>query len=316
MTPDERPDLTCEGPGERPGERPGDRPDVLPDVLPGTSIDIDWNHARAANLANWEDRAVLHEQAYGLDRFADPRYLTPVVEDDLPVLAEHLPGRSLAGLDLVHLQCHLGTDTIALARAGARVTGVDFSPSALAVARRLAASTNTAATWVQTDVLEARAAVSGDFDVVYTSIGTICWLPDLDRWAAQVVALLRPGGIFYIRDGHQMLYTLDENAEDLRLRYRYFPNGQAETWDDPTTYAGSGTVAHSRTYEWPHPISEVVGALLRAGLRLERLDEGRTLPWQFSGRMVEESPGRYVWPGEERDRVPCTFTVVARRPAG
>ncbi|WP_194763874.1 class I SAM-dependent methyltransferase [Microbacterium sp. UFMG61] len=278
----------------------------------GSNIEIDWEAAREANLKNWDDRVPLHEAAYGLDAFDDPQHISDVVSDDLPVLSRFLPGKRLTGLDLCHLQCHIGTDTISLARSGAHVTGVDFSAPALRVAAALAERVQVDATWVETDVLNARSAVTGDFDVVYTSIGTICWLQDLDRWAAQIVALLRPGGTFYIRDGHPALLSLDENAELLTTRYSYFGDGRAQQWDDESTYAGDGTVAHSRTYEWPHPLSEILGALLRAGLHIVHFDEGRTLPWQFSPRMVEVPRG-YAWPDAERDLIPCTYTIVARK---
>jgi 2-polyprenyl-3-methyl-5-hydroxy-6-metoxy-1,4-benzoquinol methylase len=276
-------------------------------------VDIDWEHARAANRANWDDRVPIHEGAYGVEAFADPDHRSDVVRDDLPALTPWLPGGSLAGLDVCHLQCHIGTDTVSLAREGARVTGVDFSPPALASAAALAERLGVEVTWVETDVLDARAAVTGDFDVVYTSIGTICWLADLDRWAAQVAALLRPSGVFYIRDGHPALYALDEDADELVTRYRYFPDGTAQQWDDPGTYLGEGTVAHPRTYEWPHPLSEIVNALLGAGLRIRRLDEGRTLPWQFSPRMEPTGDGSWAWPETERDRLPTTYTIVATR---
>lgn len=278
----------------------------------GSNVEIDWEAARTANLQNWDDRVPLHEAAYGLDAFDDANHLSDVVSDDLPVLDRFATGGSLSGLDLCHLQCHIGTDTISLARAGARVTGVDFSEPALRAAAALAERTGVSATWVHTDVLDARNAVSGDFDVVYTSIGTICWLQDLDRWAAQIVALLRPGGTFFIRDGHPALLALDEDAEGFATRYSYFGDGRAQQWDDESTYAGDGTVAHSRTYEWPHPLSEILGALLRAGLRLVHFDEGRTLPWRFSPRMVEVPRG-YAWPEAERNLIPCTFTIVARK---
>jgi len=278
----------------------------------GNNVEIDWEAARAANLQNWDDRVPLHEAAYGLEAFDDPHHLSDVVSDDLPVLERFATGESLSGLDLCHLQCHIGTDTVSLARAGARVTGVDFSEPALRAAAALAARTGVSATWIHTDVLEARDAVSGDFDVVYTSIGTICWLQDLDRWAAQIVALLRPGGTFFIRDGHPALLAVDEGAETLTTRYPYFGDGRAQRWDDGSTYAGDGTVAHTQTYEWPHPLSEILGALLRAGLRIVHFDEGRTLPWQFSPRMVEVPRG-YAWPEGERDLIPCTFTIVARK---
>ncbi|WP_285365557.1 MULTISPECIES: bifunctional 2-polyprenyl-6-hydroxyphenol methylase/3-demethylubiquinol 3-O-methyltransferase UbiG [unclassified Microbacterium] len=278
----------------------------------GSNIDIDWTVARDANQDNWNDRVPLHEVAYGLDEFDDPSHLSDVVSADLPVLRRFLPDGRITGLDLCHLQCHIGTDSVSLARAGATVTGVDFSAPALAAAEALAERTGVSATWIETDVLDARAAVTGDFDVVYTSIGTITWLDDLDRWAAQIVGLLRPGGTFFIRDGHPALYALDEDAPTLVTRYPYFGDGRAQRWDDESTYAGDGKVAHPRTYEWPHPLSEILGSLLKAGLRLLHFDEGRTLPWRFSPRMVEV-PGGYAWPEAERNLLPCTYTVVARK---
>ncbi|QYI98537.1 methyltransferase domain-containing protein [Curtobacterium flaccumfaciens pv. flaccumfaciens] len=276
-------------------------------------VDVDWDHARATNRANWDDRVPIHEGAYAIDALADPGHRSDVVREDLPALMPWLPNGSLAGLDVCHLQCHIGTDTVSLAREGARLTGVDFSPAALASAAGLASRLGLDVTWVETDVLDARAAVTGDFDVVYTSIGTICWLPDLDRWAAQVAGLLRPGGVFFIRDGHPALYALDEDADELVTRYRYFPDGTAQQWDDAGTYVGDGTVANTRTFEWPHPLSEIVNALLGAGLRLRRLDEGRTLPWRFSSRMVETDTGSWAWPDHDRDRIPTTYTIVATR---
>ena len=114
-----------------------------------------------------------------------------------------------------------------------------------------------------------------------------------------------------------MLGSLDEYAPNLTLRYRYFGDGNALQWDEDGTYVGDGKVAHTRTFEWPHPISEVVTVLLRQGLDLVALDEGKTLPWQFSPRMqpvAREPDADYQWPEGERDLVPCTFTVVARRP--
>ena len=139
-----------------------------------SNVEIDWEAARSANLQNWNDRVPLHEAAYGLDAFDEPSHLSDVVSDDLPVLSRFVRGGTLSGLDLCHLQCHIGTDTISLARAGATVTGVDFSSPALRAAEALANRAGVSATWVHTDVLDASNAVSGDFDVVYTSIGTIC----------------------------------------------------------------------------------------------------------------------------------------------
>jgi SAM-dependent methyltransferase len=276
-------------------------------------IEVEWKSARASNRDNWEDRVPLHEKAYAISDLDDPDYLTGIVRTDLAALRLFLPGGTVSGLDVCHLQCHIGTDTLSLARAGAQVTGIDFSPSALESAAKLAQRMGIEATWIETDVLEARAAVEGDFDLVYTSIGTITWLPDLDRWAAQVAGLLRAGGLFYIRDGHPALYTLDEHADALQLKYPYFGNGRAQVWDDESTYVGDGKVAHSRTYQWAHPLSEILNSLIRAGLQILRLDEDNSIPWKFSPRMVEV-PGGYAWPLPERDLVPCTYTIVARKP--
>lgn len=285
---------------------------------------VGWETARDANRALWDDRAVLHEDLYDAHALAaDPAAISSVIRDDLPVLLQHLdtntpastdiPGRPLAGIDLLHLQCHIGTDTLSFARLGARVTGLDFSPASLDVAQRLADEAGLEIAWAESDVLAAREAVPGDFDVVYTSVGTIVWLSDLAAWATQIAALLRPGGVFYIRDGHPALLALDEKADTPVVGYRYFANGQAQTWDDGSTYAGEGTTAHTRSYEWPHSLSEIIGSLLTAGLVLERFDEGKTLPWCFS-ELTAPVDGSWEFSSEWRDKIPCTFTIAARKP--
>ena len=137
------------------------------------NANVTWETARDANLSNWEERVPIHEVGYELAAHDDRNHISDVVGDDLPVLERYLPSGKVEGLDLCHLQCHIGTDTLSFARRGARVTGVDFSPAALRSAERLAVQLGLAATWVETDVQEARAAVDGEFDVVYTSIGTI-----------------------------------------------------------------------------------------------------------------------------------------------
>ncbi len=284
----------------------------MPDEATPDDVSISWADAREANRLNWDDRAALHEKSYGIEAYVDdPTRISSQVEGDRRVLERHLGAGGVHGLRLLHLQCHIGTDTISWARCGAQVTGLDFSGASLDVGKDLADKAGADIAWVQSDALAARAALEGDFDVIYTSIGAICWLADLGLWAQQVAALLRPGGVFYIQDGHPMLYTLDEQTADPRVRFRYFGIGSAQSCDDPGTYLGDGQVDHSRTYEWPHPLSEVIGSLLQAGLRIERLDEGQTLPWRYNASMVETDEG-WVWPTP--DRIPCTFTIVARRP--
>ncbi|WP_435299168.1 class I SAM-dependent methyltransferase [Timonella sp. A28] len=278
-------------------------------------VKISWDDARSANQRNWDERVPIHVEAgYGISAFhADPNHISGVVAHDIDFLAPHLPESDIGGLKVCHLQCHIGTDTVSLARLGAHVTGIDFSQSALEAAAILADGLGVKVQWLEGDVLEAATLTREQFDVVYTSIGTICWLSDLERWAQQISALLTSDGVFYIRDGHPSLYALDEVEYPPLPRYRYFPNGKAQIWDDATTYGGEGTIASSRTYEWPHSIAEVVTALLKAGLRIEAMHEGETLPWEFSPHMVRRDDDNYEWPEPLRNVIPCTFTIVARK---
>ena len=298
-----------------------------------------WETIRAVNLANWEDRVPIHTQSYGLAAYDDPAYLSYQVRNDLISMAPYLQGETiggapgasvdlnrdlnsaLRGLTVCHLQCHIGTDSISLARAGAElVVGVDFSPAALQVAAGLAEKHGVDARWVESDVLAARAAVTavlGDimFDVVYTSTGTIEWLNDLNLWAKQVFELLKPGGLFYIHDSHPAMYVLDEESPGPPIpKFRYFPDGTPIGCDVKTSYSGDGILAHSLSYYYPHSISEIINALIGAGLVIEHMAEGDVIPWQFSPIMEEVGDGLYAWPEPFRNAIPVTFTLIARKP--
>ena len=163
------------------------------------------------NRANWDDRVAAHVASadYAVRRFVDdPGFISGVVRFDVPLLGD------VRGLRGVHLQCHIGTDTVSLARLGASMTGLDFSAPAVAAAAELAAATGADARFVQSDVYAAADVLpAGSFDVVYTGIGALCWLPDIRRWALVVAALLRPGGRLFIRDEHPMLFTIEDPRE-------------------------------------------------------------------------------------------------------
>jgi SAM-dependent methyltransferase len=153
---------------------------------------------RDVNRANWDERAPAHaaSEYYGFARFAaDPAHLSDVVRFDLPRIGD------LTGLRGVHLQCHIGTDTVSLARLGARMTGLDFSPAALAEARRLAEIAHADVDFVESDLYGAVDVLGeGSFDLVFTGIGALCWLPSVKRWAEVVGRLLRPGGRLFLRE--------------------------------------------------------------------------------------------------------------------
>ncbi len=268
--------------------------------------------ARAANLANWESRVPVHAASYGLDRFVeDSDHLSEVVRDDSPALGD------LTGLRVAHLQCHLGTDTVSLARLGADVVGLDFSPSALEVARDLADRAGNNARFVQADLYDAVEAIGDGFDLVYTTVGIVAWLPSMARWATVVAALLAPGGRLYLRDGHPMLMTLDETRDDQQLvvTHPYFGGSEPKRWEDDTSYVGeAGAISSPVCYEWSHPLSEIVQAVIDAGLVVTRLHEGDTLNWAFAPWMEADDEGHYRFPAQQRALVPTEFTLEAVRP--
>lgn len=279
-------------------------------------MDERWSAWRATNLANWESRVPIHvgPRGYAIDRLlADPSYLSRVVAFDAPFLGP------LAGLDVAHLQCHIGTDTLSLARLGARVTGLDFSPSALAEARLLFDRAGAMATFVEADVFDAVTALGTTFDLVYTSIGTIGWLPDINAWARVVVGLLRPGGRLYLRDAHPLLmsFALDLDGPPLRLHFDWFETVEPVVLDEPGTYVGDGAaVASTTTNEWSRGLGEIVSALITAGLTVTALREHEFVDWQAFPWMVETGPDEdhWVFPSGTTPRVPLEFTVEALLP--
>ncbi|MCW2505744.1 MAG: methyltransferase family protein [Actinomycetia bacterium] len=270
---------------------------------------------REINKANWDERAPLHAASaeYGLARFADdPEFISDVVRFDLPRLGE------VAGLRGVHLQCHIGTDTISLSRLGASMTGLDFSPVALAEARRLAESAGAEVPFVEGDVYDAPALLGREgFDLVFTGVGAIGWLPDIRRWAGVVAALLRPGGRLFIREGHPMLWALDDVRTDglLAVEYPYFERAEPLVWTDDGTYVTvDKPLVNSTTHEWNHGLGEIITALLGEGLVLTGLTEHDSLPWQpFPGQMTDIGGGE--WRLTDRPwRLPHSYTLTAVKP--
>lgn len=266
------------------------------------------------NRANWDARTPIHAAAYGISAFADDQaHLSDVVRFDLPRLPE------LTGLRGVHLQCHLGTDTISLSRLGARMSGLDFSPAAVTEARALAAASGADIDYVVADVYDAPAAFSGrTFDFVFTGIGALCWLPDIRRWAQAVSALLERGGMLFLRDQHPVAWALDDERTDaLVLRYPYFETEEPTVWHDDTTYVESDAripADAAETREWNHGLGETVTALLDAGLEITRLEEHESAPWDaLPGQLAPDGPfGEWQFVGG-RKRVPLTFTLHARK---
>jgi SAM-dependent methyltransferase len=270
---------------------------------------------RDVNRANWDERARAHAASpdYGLDRFAtDPAHISKVVRFDRPRLGD------LTGVRGVHLQCHIGTDTVSLARLGATMTGVDFSPKSLEQARLLADRCGTPVEFVESDVYAAPEALGGaQFDLVFTGIGALCWLPDVRRWAQTVAALLRPGGRLFLREGHPVLWSLDYERDDdlLVLTEPYFEQKEPQVYDEPGTYVATDVAfTHNRTHEWNHGLGEIVTAVLDAGLTLTALEEHQSVPWDaLPGRMTLLDDGEFQLT-DRPERLPHTYTLQAVKP--
>ncbi|WP_368499070.1 class I SAM-dependent methyltransferase [Herbiconiux sp. A18JL235] len=284
---------------------------------PATADALTLTDHLAANRANWDDRATVHSTrtglGYGVQRFVDDRALiSQVVEFDRERLGD------IVGLRTVHLQCHIGTDTLSLARLGAQVTGLDFSPTAIAEARRLVAETGDTVEFVESDVASALSALApGSFDLVYTGIGALCWLPSVAEWAGVVAGLLKPGGRLFVREGHPILWAMDESLDDdLHLRYPYWEHATPLEWDDDASYVPTDRpLTATKTYEWNHGLGEIVTALLDAGLVLTMLVEHDSVPWEaLPGQMVERPDGEHAL-GERAGVVPLSYTLQAVKPS-
>ncbi|HEX7442587.1 MAG TPA: methyltransferase domain-containing protein [Acidimicrobiales bacterium] len=269
--------------------------------------------ADVAQEANreWWDRAVpvhLASEFYDVDGWLSgdrgPR------SHEVAVLGD------VTGLDLVHLQCHFGKDTLGWARAGATVTGLDFSPSAVEAARDLAvqAGLSDRADFVCAPVADAVATLGGrDFDIVYVSLGALWWLPSVDEWAGQVAGLLRPGGRLFVHDAHPVSLALAD--ADLTLATTYFEEVDPYADSEPGSYAdptATEALPGRPTFGWNHGLGEIIGSLVSWGLRIDRLDEHdwtsfRRFPW-----LVETAEEQFVVP-EGHLRVPLSFTLVASK---
>lgn len=280
-------------------------PAPLPVTLPSTEEML------LANQANWDARTPVHVSSafYGLDgsRTAED-WFAPFEWTDLG---------DLAGREVLHLQCHLGTETAAFAERGAAHTvGLDFSAAAVAQARRLAAEAGRSVEFVRSDVHRAVEALGGRrFDVVYTGKGALCYLPDLTAWAEVVSSLLRPGGTFYLVEFHPLLDALgptpSPDRQQLRLYHDYLAGRGPLRSDTPRTYTDGPPVQGATTsYEWRHGLGEVVSAVIGAGMTLQLVRETELLPWKRFDAMVPAENGWWRLPPSE-PIVPLLYALRA-----
>jgi SAM-dependent methyltransferase len=275
---------------------------------------------RDLNRASWDERAPAHlvSPDYDVQRFLDdPGFVSGVVEFDRPLLGD------VRGLRGVHLQCHIGTDTVSLARLGARMSGLDFSGPAIEAARDLAVRTGADVEYVRADLYDALDVLPrGGFDLVYTGIGALCWLPSVQRWADVVAGLLAPSGRLFVREGHPMLWAMADPEPGtgpdgaVSLGFAYFEQEQGLVWTDGGTYVQTDVeFSHNTTVSWNHGLGEIVSALLERGLRVTGLVEHDSVPWEaLPGLMRRDDHGEWrLTHGPERLAASYTLQAVRER---
>ncbi len=264
-----------------------------------------------ANQTLWDAWTELNKDSdfYDLEGFKQGK--TSLREVELAELGD------VAGRSLLHLQCHFGLDTLSWARMGARATGVDLSPKAIALARSLSEELNIPARFIASDLFEAAQRLDERFDIVYTSYGVICWMSDIRRWARLVHDFLKPGGVFYMVEFHPLVRMLDERG---RLAHPYFHGDEPERFVETGSYANPDAGVAQECFEWAHSLGDVVSALIAAGLRLDFLREFPYSVYDCWPNLKETEPGRFVFrPPDAADdfepkAIPLMFSVMARRP--
>lgn len=276
------------------------------------------------NRAHWDEKVPVHLASDFYDlaplRAGEGR-LYPIEEAELPAVAPE----GWEGLRVLHLQCHFGADTLVLAQRGAHVVGIDFSMPAVRAARQLAEELGLAerSRFIGADVYDARHRLPEPegFDVVYTTWGTIGWLPDIEEWARIIAWFLKPGGRLYFADGHPSAFVFDDAEGALTTprgpfpapRDGYFDAAPIEDDDDRDYADPAASLANARTVEWMHPLGRTITALIYAGLEIDFVHEHDAVPWQIFDLAVPRGDGLWGWP--DRAWLPLGVSIAATRRA-
>lgn len=265
----------------------------------------------AVNRRNWNDRVPVHAASrfYDVAGFKAGRISLNAIERE-----EVGP---VAGLSLLHLQCHFGMDTMSWTRLGARATGVDFSDAAIDLARSLSAELGLDTRFIRSDVYDLPGVLQEQCDIVYTATGVLAWLPDLTAWAKIAAGALKPGGAFYLFDGHPLCHIFADDddpdgSSELRVANPYFPDPAGAFYGGGPGYTDGGTIP-SPCYEWQHSMAEIVNALLAAGLRLQFLHEFPFSNYRALPGMVRGADGWWRLP-ERNGSIPLSFSLRAAKP--
>ena len=258
------------------------------------------------NRKAWDLRVDVHKtsEMYDLETFKKGR--NSLTEIELNALNGLVKGKKL-----LHLQCHFGQDTLSLARMGAKATGVDLSPKAINLARELNDELGLDATFVESNILDLKENLNGQFDIVYTSFGVTSWLPDLEQWASIINHFLKPGGTFFIAEFHPTLYMFD--FESQKITFNYFDSGGAIIEDVTGTYTDRNANISFKEYFWTHSLHETLNPLLKEGLILKEFMEYDYSPFNCFENMTEIEKGKYKF-SDLNVSIPHVFSLKMKKP--
>ncbi len=261
------------------------------------------NNYLEINRNSWNNRLEAHLQSdfYDMEGFLGGK--NSLNEIELALLGD------VQGKRILHLQCHFGQDTISLSRLGAEATGVDLSDQAIEKARELANTTKQSNTFICSDVYALPQQLEQQFDIVFTSYGTISWLPDLEKWANVIHHFLKPGGQFVFAEFHPVVWMFDDDMN--KVYYPYF-NKEAIVEEESGTYADRAAEISQQYVCWNHSIAEVVNNLIKAGLQIDRLDEYDYAPYSFVNKMEEYEPGKHRIQ-HMGNLVPLVYSILATK---
>ena len=255
------------------------------------------------NKQTWNEKTDVHiaSEFYDMESFLHGKSTLNDIE--LPLLG------AISGKKILHLQCHFGQDTLSLARMGAQVTGIDLWDKAIERAREFAAKLNLDATFICCDIYDAPNHSDETFDIVFTSYGTIGWLPDLEKWANVIAHFLKPGGRFIMADFHPVVWMFDDNFKT--VFYNYF-NVEPIIESTSGTYADKEAEITTKTISWNHPISEILNALLQSGLELNAFNEYDYSPYNCFNETVEVEKGKFRIKHFD-NKIPMVYSIVATK---
>lgn len=257
----------------------------------------------AINKKAWDNKTLVHAESdfYNLPGFLKGKSSLNSIE--LDILG------NIAGKKVLHLQCHFGLDTLSMARLGANVTGVDFSVKAIEKATEIAKAINANARFICCDVYDLHNHLNEQFDIVFTSYGTIGWLPDLDKWAGVISHFLKPGGNFVFAEFHPVVWMFDNDFE--KIGYNYFKDA-AIIETETGTYADTAAPLENEMITWNHSLGEVMGSLLNYNLVIKQFNEYNYSPYNCFRSAEEYEPGRYRI-AHLGNKIPMLYSILAQK---